>query len=128
MTDKDYKQVKSRINKLIDKWYNALGFNGAWYTDFHFSDERKPNDDKVAAETHADYQYAHATITFYAPCMVNMEDDELEQLVVHELCHILASTYPNFQDTEDATARFERTVNDFAQAIIRARKAGQKNA
>lgn len=117
MTDKEYNRIKKRLQALIKKWYSPAGF-GWWRTDFVYSRERKPNDDEVAAETIASYRYSHATITFYLPCLVDMKDEELEHTFVHELCHLTASTYPNFQDNDDATARFERTVDDFAKHII----------
>lgn len=117
MSDKEYNQTKKRIQALIKKWYSPAGW-GWWRTDFVYSRERKPEDDNVAAVTMADFKYSHATITFYLPCLINMSDEELEATFVHELCHITASTYPNFQDNDDAQARFERTVDDFARHII----------
>lgn len=117
MTDKDYKQTKKRIDTLITKWYKPGGW-GWWRTDFCFSDERQPKNDDTCAETHADFKYSHATITFYVPTLVDKDDEELESILVHELCHLTASTFPNFEDNDDAVARFERTVDDFSRHII----------
>lgn len=117
MTDKEYNQTKRRIQKLITKWYRPAGF-GWWRTDFYYSNERMPNNEGCAAETQASYRYSHATITFYMPVICQLSDEELEHTFVHELCHLTASTFPNFQDNDDAVARFERTVDDFAKHII----------
>lgn len=117
MTDREYKQTKARLRKLISKWYKPGGW-GWWRTDFNYSDERQPGNNGVAAETHADFKYSHATITFYFPVIKDMSDEELEHTLVHELCHLTGSTYPNFQDTDDGVARFERTIDDFAKHII----------
>ena len=117
MSDADYKKLKKRIESLIDKWYAPAGW-GWWRTNFSYSRERHPINQGVAAETHADFKYSHADITFYMPVLLEMSDEELEHTFVHELCHITASTYPNFEDNDDATARFERTVDDFAKHII----------
>lgn len=117
MTDKDYRQTKKRIDTLITKWYKPGGW-GWWRTDFIYSDERHPDNNEIGAVTKATYQYSHGTITFYLPVLVDMPDEELEHLFVHELCHLTASTYPNFEDTSDGEARFERTVDDFARHII----------
>lgn len=120
MTDKDYKLQKNRIEKLIKKWYKPAGW-GWWRTDFRYSQERHPDDTGTycrAAETHADFKYSHATITFYLPMIAPLSDEELESTFVHELCHITASTYPAYEDNSDANARFERTVDDFARHII----------
>lgn len=117
MTDSEYKATKKRIQDLIDKWYHPAGF-GWWRTDFIYSNERQPGNDGVGAETHADWKYSHATITFYLPVLKEMSDEELEHTFVHELCHLTASTWPNFDDNDDAVARFERTVDDFAKHLI----------
>lgn len=127
MTDKEFNQTKKRIQALIKKWYHPAGW-GWWRTDFRYSDERQPGNDDVAAETHADFKYSHANITFYMPVVSQLNDEKLEAMFVHELCHITASIYPNFDDNPDAVARFERTVDDFARHIIWAREAGEKNA
>ena len=121
MTDKEYNQLKQIIKGIKDKQYGPARF-GWWRTDFLYSRERKPEADVVAASTKSDFKYSHATIIFYFPCLINMSDEELEHTFVHELCHITASTYPNFQDNDDAVARFERTVDDFAKQMIWAAK------
>lgn len=127
MTDKEYNLTSNKIKTLIKKWYVPVGF-GWWRTDFIYSSERKPDNENTAAETHADFKYSHATITFYVPILATMSDEELEHTFVHELCHITASTYPDFQDNNDAVSRFERTVDDFAKQMIWARQAGVKDA
>lgn len=117
MTDKEYTQLKSQISRLITKWYRPGGW-GWWRTDFVYSRERNPDNSDVAAVTHADFKYSHASITFYMPVLLELSDEELEHTFVHELCHLTGSTYPNFQDNDDAVARFERTIDDFAKHMI----------
>jgi hypothetical protein len=117
MTDQEYNHTKKRLQSLIKKWYHAGGW-GWWRTEFTYSNERQPGNDGVAAETHADPKYSHATITFYMPVLSGLSDEELEATFVHELCHLTASMYPSFEDNHDAMMRFERTVDDFARHII----------
>lgn len=123
MNDNDYKELKSKLTKLIKKWYEPIGW-GWWRTDFAYARERNPDNSDVAAITQADFKYSHATITFYMPVLAEMSDEELEHTFVHELCHITGSTYPNFENNDDAVARFERTIDDFAKHIIWAYEAG----
>ena len=117
MSDKEYNKLKAKLRKLIKKWYRPGGW-GWWRTDFVYSRERHPDKNDCAAETHASFRYSHATITYYMPVIADLSDEELEHTFVHELCHLTASTYPNFEDNDDAVARFERTVDDFAKHII----------
>lgn len=117
MTDKEYGNFKKRIRALITKWYKPAGWSW-WRTDFIYSRERQPGNDQVGAETHADFKYSHASITFYAPVLMPFSDEELEHTFVHELCHLTASTYPEFEDNQNAGDLFERTVDDFARHII----------
>ena len=117
MKDKEYKELKSKLQKLVKKWFRPAGF-GWWRCDFVYSRERMPDNEDCAAKTIAEWRYSHATITFYMPVLVNLSDEELEHTFVHELCHLTASGYPNFNDTDDGVARFEKTVDDFAKHII----------
>ena len=121
MTDKEFNATEKRIKKLIAKWYAPVGW-GWWRTDFNYSRDYCSDERLCAAETKADFKYSHADITFYMPIISNMSDDELEHTFVHELCHITASTYPDFEDNSASVGRFERTVDDFARHIIWASK------
>lgn len=62
--------------------------------------------------------YDGIVTTFYVPAIHTMSDDELEGMFVHELCHLTASTYPSFEYNEDAHARLEKTVEEFARHLI----------
>lgn len=117
MTDKEYAEMKRRIKAVVKKWYQPAGW-GWWRTEFVYSRERQPGNDQVAAETHCDFKYSHASITFYLPVLANMTDEELEHTIVHEFCHLTASCFPNFEDNQDAASKFERVVDDFAKQMI----------
>jgi len=114
--DKQHKEQRSRLQKLVRKWVRPLGF-GWWRIDFHYSGERHPENPGVAGETHADWKYSHATITYYTPVIANMSDEELEHTFVHELCHLPMSGL-KIEDSEAGYAVFERIVDDYAKHII----------
>lgn len=124
MKDKDSKAERQRLNKLEKKWVKPCGF-GWWRIEIVLSSERHPDSPGVAGETHADWKYSHATITFYLPVTVNMDDEELEHTFVHELCHLPMSGMV-FPDNDQAQAIFEKTVDDYAKHIIWAYEAGKK--
>lgn len=117
MTDKEYKEIKGKIRALVKKWFRPAGF-GWWRVDFVYSRERQPGNDDCGAETHAEWKYSHGTITFYLPVLKELDDEELEHTFVHELCHLTASGWPDFEDTRSGNMMFERVVDDFAKHLI----------
>lgn len=122
MTDKEYKEQKLRIKKLISKWFHPAGF-GWWRVDFIYSRDRHPDNQNVAGETRPDWKYSHGSITYYLPVIAELSDEELEHTFVHELCHLTISGLM-IPDDDSATAIWERTVDDFAKHLIWAREAG----
>lgn len=111
MTDKEYKEIVAKVNKYINKWQKPMGLR--WFDiKFIFSRERMPDKDAVAAMTLGDWFYRQGSITFYLPAIMDLTDSELENCVVHELCHILV--LPLWDLVDENT----RTQGEFAVSIM----------
>jgi len=94
----------TRITKLIDKlapiWQTRLGLNH-WdiqhtYLDTYYD----PEEHKVTATTHAQWQYMDANIKWYLPSAVRHNNETIEKILVHELVHVLLSPEQSLVDTE----------------------------
>lgn len=123
MTDKEYKAEKARINKYWDKWFRAIGLSW-WTVDKIFERELNKDSPSQAATSSSNWQYRTACITFVVPVCAEQDDEKLENVVVHEMTHILAAPIQDFRD-DQAREITEYTVTTIAQALMWARLAGE---
>lgn len=123
MNDKDYARQKKRVEKYIDKWHRTMGL--AWFhIEFIWDREHKTNSPNTVAETNSYWQYKDATITWYLPQIEGMNDERLENVVVHEFCHVLLSGLAQWiDDNPQADQLNEYTTVLVANALLWAREA-----
>lgn len=87
MNDKQYELLQKRIQKVLDKWMPILGLDKER---IRFKYIREFNTDKyTVAQCYPLWQYKSHTIEFFMPSVNEATEDELEEDIVHELCHIL---------------------------------------
>ena len=122
MTDKDFRTQKERIRKLIKKWHKTIGLNW-WRIEYVYSRERdgdgpsnyEPDGNwTTAADCSADDSYLTASITFYLPNLVKIEDDELEEIYLHEIMHVFLKP----MQTKEKAAEEERVATMLARAMV----------
>lgn len=125
MTDREFKTQRARVSKAWEKWFTPIGM-GWWQVDRQSAREREEDEPATAAMTTTNWQYRTASVTFYLPACADLNDDQLEEVVVHEMVHILCGP---IQDMSDDSRReiTEHTVTTIARAIIWAREAGEKS-
>lgn len=127
MTDKEYKTQKKRVQKYIDKWFNAMGLK--WFrVDLVWDRERDQDSPNTAARTTTSWQYRHATVTWYMPTIVDNDDDFLEGIVVHEFVHILISPMAVVDKEADLPLQHEYATECLARAMQWVREAGRKDS
>lgn len=125
MTDAEYETTKAKLLGFSDAWVQTLGL-GAWrifltwerdgYSDRGHSAEGNYEDRKSGAYTVADWRYMEAEITFNVPGLYDMEPHRLEEIFVHELCHVLLSEM--HRDDVTLQAHEERTCTQLAKAFL----------
>lgn len=123
MSDKEYEKQKARVNKYREKWFDTLGLG--WYeVKLNWSQLEDRENHDTAAKTTWRWQYRSAEITFFLPAFVDLDDDDVESIVVHEFAHIL--TGPMVQNAPDEnTQLMEYGTECVARALIWARLAGE---
>lgn len=125
MTDKEYREQKKRVQKFIKKWYDTLGLG--WYrVDLIWDRARSEESPDEAAITHWSWQYRTASITFRMPVIEELNDEKLENVVVHEFAHILTGSMVQNQPEENKQLA-EYGTETVARALIWAREAGGKD-
>lgn len=126
MTDKEYKAQVARIRKLWKKWGSIHGLNEQWLN-LEYDRERSEDSPSEAAMTSWRWHYKHASVTFRIPACKDLDDEQLENVVVHEMAHILTGAMASAVPTEDKNL-MEFSTETVARALIWAREAGAKDA
>lgn len=136
MTDAEYESQKARVKVLWDKWTNMLGLR-TWQkiSIEYFRDEALPRRDdesertpsSAVADVRTHWQYRTAHVRICLPAAMGEDDDNLEYIVVHELCHILVN---ELREQEDWLNHEEHVVTQLAMAFgwvegITQREAGK---
>lgn len=140
-------RVETYIRKIASKWQTRMGLNH-WEIEHVFLDsfygDDSPEDFKVTAITESRWQYMQARIKWYTPSAVRHGDEELEKILVHELCHVLLAPEQCLVDTKtshdvahsqylgsEADALWERNYEHLelsTEMAARAIMAGWKNS
>jgi len=86
------KQAKTRdkVAALIKRWIGDLWL-GQWEIDVTYEWNGVRGKEAVYARCHADWRYMHARITCDLPLMADLSDEDLEEVVVHELLHAVVN-------------------------------------
>ena len=127
MTDLQYEEQKQRVENVLEKFIKPLGF--AWW-DVGVVFERQPSLDdtdnkEVQGTCQSFWQYRSATLTFYLASLSGVNDRDLEDMVIHELCHILVAPVEDYSspDKQDKT---ELATTNVAFALRFAYEEGKR--
>jgi hypothetical protein len=122
VTDAEYEAQKARVRAAIARWDQPLGLRW-WKMRYEYAREHdNPGCDEVSrrvARCWTSWQYLEATIRFYLPALVDLDDAEVEQTVVHEMCHVLLNEMRELRhDAENWLQHEERTATVLAKAFL----------
>lgn len=92
LTDDAAKVVENKLRAIIDRWHEPILGSGVWRIQYLFS--KRPLSSSLpgrmaAAEADVRWQYAEAAITFDLEMLASVSPTELEDVVVHELMHVV---------------------------------------
>jgi hypothetical protein len=110
-------EVECRIRAWAAKWANLLGL-GHYCIQLWFSHEGV---DGITATTSTRWEYLTAKITFNLPqCMQFADNDAvLENVVIHELLHVVVAEISQTQGRNPGVEHEERVVSHLALAFQR---------
>jgi hypothetical protein len=110
-----------RVCVSFDKWNDLLELHWCNIT-LHRSDSFRADDNACAADTAAQWQYREATINVYLPAIAHFSDPEIEELLVHEMVHILVNSLESLVGDRHVNLR-ELSVENVARALIAVHRA-----
>lgn len=127
MTDEEYEAERARIRAIYDRWEPVLGLD-AWLItlDYHTgpyvcADGTPSGNAYATAAPHWDYQ--SASLSFNLQKTRTEDDDDLEDIVVHECVHVLLHELRGTAAMDDHQEHEEHAATMITRALIRA--AGQ---
>ena len=129
MKRKAAKRVRRRWQAALDEWIPALGLDEyhievAYYSDPDDFPAGKGDDTgRPAAQVISKWQYMGAWLGVNMLEVADLDDVQLEEAVVHELCHVLVDEL----DPQDVKHE-ERVVTQLSKAFIRTRNLARKAA
>lgn len=119
----DRKNLEKRVLVLVDKWAPLMDLGHFEIANVFHDDLRGEEADDLestAAATTTAWEYRSASITWYLPAVAAMTDEGLEQVVVHELCHVLLA--PLKEALKANTIKVEELATEnVARAVLKAR-------
>ena len=124
MTDKEYKQQKARVEKILNKWRRILGLDGHR---FHFNYVREYDDVKSAvASINALWQYKNHSINIFLPKVAEIDSDyELTEALVHEFVHVFINPFQKEDPTKAEEEILEFATQSITYAILWAYEEGK---
>lgn len=120
MTDEDFEKQKARVLPVWEKWVEFLHFDHH-YIHINWEREHAGPSNHWLASTQADWHYRQMFVFFYLPKIVECDDDQLDNLVLHEMAHMLVA--PARTDDTDRE-KLELATENVARAIEEAYAAG----
>jgi hypothetical protein len=91
--ERTYKQLNKVVRKYVKKWKSNL-FLGMWTININIKDyigDDEGNGYTTTAECKSSWKYFTATINFSHIALKETEEKEIEDIVIHELQHIILS-------------------------------------
>ena len=127
MNDAEYEQQQARLLALSDAWVRAIGL-GWWKivisydrTGEDFAESVKKEGglrSQIAARCFPDWKYGMATILWNMPALPDLDDDDLEQMFVHELMHIFLNETRSGNNSDDWLDHEERVATTLAKGFL----------
>lgn len=105
----------------LDHWKIVLDVDHDDHT--HAADEHE----SAVLSIHSDWRYRHAAIVAYAKVLEQEEPEDLEEYVVHELCHAVLCELRDQKKSAWINAE-ERTATILARSFVRTRRAADADA
>lgn len=116
MTDTQAAATKRRVKKVFDLWLPIMGLEN-WKITLKWQREYWEDDDHTQARTRPMWQYLAAEIHFYLPALHDETDEEIVDVVVHELAHCLVDPMNNSKGDRE---KVEFATESVACAVKRA--------
>jgi hypothetical protein len=122
--ESEFQALKDKVQALVLKWKDKLRLQG-WRITCEYYHDHIPNTEdkgpisKVAGKVYPLWEYKKATIKWCMDALDELDDDELEEIIIHELVHILIAELQEWrEDPPNGIKHEERVVTDLSWIIM----------
>jgi hypothetical protein len=129
MRRKKFKRQRDRATTYLNWWCRALGLRW-WRVEYNWHDDDssafcRDDGNVTVARAWAKWQYLHLVLDINTPALTDLDDEHLEETVVHEFCHALIN---EMREEDPDGKREERVVTTLAKAFIWVRDIARDEA
>lgn len=125
MTDREFEEVKKRVLEYAEKWQSLLDLSRWRLKICHHRDGKMSGSGLEAepvAEVSTEWKYMDILVCVNSPAAGGLDDQDLEETLVHELVHSVMTDYNNAakdgDDHEHIAEHNERVTTHLAKAYI----------
>lgn len=122
MDDQTFNQTVIRVNRIFQQLRNALHLGDVKFR-LSFERERSECSDgggTTTAEIHPSWQYASATLIIYIGPFIDMDDDDIANVLIHELSHYWLHPISRYGESKEYDLLEERICTDLSQSFASA--------
>lgn len=129
MKPKAYKAYRKRCRNYLNTWIPLLSLQDYrirvnYYDDSaDFPGASDYSEGIMLARVSCQWEYLDVTIAVNVPAIARLSEEEIEETIVHELCHIIV----NEMSSECVERKHEeRVVTNMARTFLRLRNMGKQ--
>jgi hypothetical protein len=106
--------------RAVKQWH-ALVVPPGWHVQYHYHRDAWTLDDdqfETLAQCRTRWAYKKAIVEFSLPACAELDAEDLERTVIHELLHIVVNEMRECADSERLTHE-ERVVSELTDMVVR---------
>jgi hypothetical protein len=110
--------TETRVRRIFDSLCSALALDHVSFrTSFVMERDDLHDGARTLAEIHPDWCYETATLIVYVPMFVDMDDDEIAGVLIHEMGHYWLNPISRYGSSKEYDQLEEKVCTEIARAI-----------
>lgn len=108
--------------RFVSKWEPMLDLPGIT-VEHRFVEVNHDDDASTIADTEGYWHYRQFRVCWYLPRCTSLDDDELEEAVVHEYVHVMDNSLESMMPENADAERMEYATQNIAHALVKVHRS-----